>query len=303
MQVTKAVVPAAGLGTRLYPVTRSQPKEMLPLGDRPTIQGVAEEIEGAGITDVLLITSAAKQAIEDHFDPRNDLSDPHADPSAYPLQARYYYTRQKSPKGLGDAVLHGREFVGQEHFIVALGDCVLLSPDPSGPVKRMVQAHVDFEADATIVMQMVDAKGTAKYGIADPGEELAEGVIELADIVEKPGPENAPSRMAVAARYIFSPRIFELLEGIGLGHGKEIQLTDAIRALIAEGGRVLAVQLRTGELRLDVGDFVSYGRGFMRSMLTHREYGPKLRRYANALLAHLGDATQPDPDVPTDDQL
>ena len=303
MQVTKAVVPAAGLGTRLYPVTRSQPKEMLPLGDRPTIQAVAEEIEGAGITDVLLITSAAKRAIEDHFDPHSDPSDPHADPSAYPLQARYYSMRQRSPRGLGDAVLHGREFVGQDHFIVALGDCILLSPDPSGPVKRMVQAHTDFEADATIVMQMVDAAGTAKYGIADPGEELAEGVIELADIVEKPGPENAPSRLAVAARYIFSPRIFELLEETGLGHGKEVQLTDAIRALIAEGGRVLAVQLRPGELRLDVGNFDSYGRSFMRSMLIHPEHGPKLRRYASALLEHLSDETRPDPDVPNDDNL
>ena len=303
MQVTKAVVPAAGLGTRLYPVTRSQPKEMLPLGDRPTIQGVAEEVEGAGITDVLLITSAAKRAIEDHFDPSGAQSAPHADPSAYPLQARYYCTRQRSPRGLGDAVLHGREFVGQNHFLVALGDCVLLSPEPSGPVRRMVQAHTDFEADATIVMQMVDAAGTAKYGIADPGEELAEGVIELTDIVEKPGPEKAPSRMAVAARYIFSPRIFELLEETGPGHGKEIQLTDAIRAMIAEGGRVLAVQLRTGEMRLDVGNFDSYGRSFMRSMLTHNEYGPKLRCYASELLAHLDDETMPDPDVPTDDNI
>ncbi len=300
MHVTKAVVPAAGLGTRLYPVTRSQPKEMLPLGTRPAIQGAAEEIEGAGITDVLLITSAAKRAVEDHFDPRQSPGQS-ADDDSSPLTARYYCTRQAEPRGLGDAVLHARGFVGDNHFLVALGDCVLISDEPSGPVKRMVQAHAQFEADATICVQTVNAAGTSRYGIVEPGDGLADGVIALTDIVEKPGPEAAPSRLAVAARYIFSPRIFELLEEVQPGYGEEIQLTDAIRAMIAEGRRVLAIPLQPGEHRLDVGNFNSYGRAFMRSILTDREYGPDLREYAAELVQYLADDSQPDPDAPREE--
>ena len=296
MQVTKAVVPAAGLGTRLYPVTKSLPKEMLPLGTRPTIQGVAEEIEGAGITDVLLVTSASKRAIEDHFDRGGGESDEAAD-RPFPLKARYYYTRQESPRGLGDAVRHGRQFAGGEHFVVALGDCVLISPEPSGPVRRMIRAHTAHEADATICVHRVSAEATRRYGIVAPGATLDGGAIELVDIVEKPGPEAAPSRLAVAARYVFSPEIFEYLEDVQPGYGKEIQLTDAIRAMIADGRRVLAMPLGPGELRLDVGDFGSYGRSFIRAMLTDPEHGVGLRSYACGLLAHLDDPSSADPDV------
>lgn len=294
MQVSKAIVPAGGLGSRLFPVTKSLPKEMLPLGTRPTIQGVAEEIEGAGVSDVLIITSATKRTIENHFDQGS--GEPSAGaPPRLPLSARYYYTRQAEPKGLGDAVLHGRRFVGNDHFVVALGDCVLTSAEPAGPVRRMVKLHQEHGAEATICVQTVSDEDTRRYGMVAPGKALDGGALELTDIVEKPGPEAAPSRLAVAARYVFSPTLFQYLQEARPGYGKEIQLTDAIRAMIGDGHRVLAVPLQAGERRLDVGDFATYSRAFVRAMLSNEEYGPGLREYLKALVAHL-EAGAEDPD-------
>jgi len=294
VSVTKAVILAGGLGSRLFPVTKSLPKEMLPLGTRPTIQGVAEEIEGAGVTDVLIVTSATKRIIENHFDqgtgePTEETLPP------FPLQARYYYTRQSAPRGLGDAVLHGKRFVGEDHFIVALGDCLLVSPKASGPMRRMVELHLRHQAQASICVQTVSDEKTRRYGIVAPAQELAGGALELADIVEKPGPEAAPSRLAVAARYVLSPLVFSYLEGATPGYGKEIQLTDAIRGMIRDGQRVLAVPLGEGERRLDVGDFASYSRGFVRAMLAEPEYGEQFAEYLAALAEHLrGEGEDPD---------
>lgn len=296
MQVSKAIVPAGGLGSRLYPVTKSLPKEMLPLGTRPTIQGVAEEIEGAGVSDVLIVTSATKRTIENHFDPGSNEPTENA-PPPFPLKARYYYTRQAQPKGLGDAVLHGRSFAGDDHFIVALGDCIITGPEPAGAVRRMVELHQQHQADATICVQTVGDAGTRRYGIVAPATELAGGAIELSGIVEKPGPDQAPSRLAVTARYVFSPTLFNYLEVAKPGYGKEIQLTDAIQAMIADGKRVLAAPLQPGERRLDVGDFNSYSRGFVRAMLADPEQGEAFRAYLKALVAHLEEGAE-DPDGP-----
>lgn len=296
MQVTKAIVPAAGLGTRLYPVTKSLPKEMLPLGTRPTIQGVAEEIEGAGISEVLIVTSASKRAIEDHFDAGSSEAGGQS-PLPFPLQAQYYYTRQAAPRGLGDAVLQGRSFVGAEHFVVALGDCVITGAEPGGALRRLLGLHQQEQADATICVQRVSEGGTRRYGIVAPGRELPGGAVELVGIVEKPGPEQAPSRLAVSARYVFSPIVFDYLEETGAGYGKEIQLTDAIAAMIRDGRRVVAAPLAEGERRLDVGDFDSYSRGFVRAMLAEPEYGERFGEYLQALVAYLA-GTGDDPDEP-----
>lgn len=300
MQITRAIVPAAGRGTRLYPITKAQPKEMLPLGPRPVIQGVAEELIAAGVTDILLVTGDTKRAIEDHFDPASGLTpdDAPEEARAYgldPSSARFYYIRQGKPLGLGHAVACGARFAGDQHVVVALGDCILTG---SEPLQRLVAMHTRHEADVSIVVQRVSREATKRYGMIDPGEDLDEASFELRDIVEKPGPEAAPSRYAVAARYCFSPAIFRYLSGLEPGLGAEIQLTDAIRAMIADGHRGIAVPLAEGEHRLDVGNYASYGRAFIRTVLTDSEHGEGLRTWTANLLTHLEDPAHPDPDLP-----
>ena len=288
------------MGTRLYPVTKSQPKEMLPLGTRPVIHRVVEEAAVAGISDMLVVTGAGKATIEDHFDPAAGLSPedaPEDAPSTVDLSnLQLYYTRQGERLGLGDAIRYGAEFAGAEHFAVLLGDCVMEGSELGGPMKRLVEAHATNEADISILLQHVSLEATSRYGIIKPGAALDEGLFEIADIVEKPGPANAPSRYAVAARYVFSPTIFDYLDALEPGHGGEIQLTDAIRAMIADGKRGVGVPLREDERRLDVGNFESYSRAFFRTMLTDSNYGEGLREYMRKLLAHIDDPSEPDPD-------
>ncbi|MFW5868606.1 MAG: UTP--glucose-1-phosphate uridylyltransferase [Armatimonadota bacterium] len=302
MQITRAIVPAAGRGTRLYPITRAQPKEMLPLGTRPVIQGVAEELIGAGVTDILLITGEGKRAIEDHFDPAGGLTPENAPAenrrfALDPTSARFYALRQGEPRGLGHAVGCGAEFAGDEHVVVALGDCILTSGEP---VRRLVTLHERHGADISIVVQRVSLEATGRYGIIDPGDDLDDDSFEMRGIVEKPGPDAAPSRYAVAARYVFSPEIFDYLRGLKPGLGDEIQLTDAIGAMIADGHRAVAVPLAQGEHRLDVGNFGSYGRAFIRTMLTDSALGKGMRTYTANLLTYLDDPANPDPDLPKD---
>lgn len=304
MQVTRAIVPAAGLGTRLYPVTKSQPKEMLPLGTRPVIQSVAEEAVAAGISDILIITGTGKSAIEDHFDPADGVAPEDAPEDAPttidPAAVRFYYTRQGERRGLGDAVSYGEQFAGGEHVAVLLGDCIIEGEEAGGPMRRLVEAHTTHDAGISILLQHVNLEATRRYGIIDPGARLEEDLFQMADIVEKPGPERAPSQFAVAARYVFSPAIFEYIDAIEPGLGGEIQLTDAIRAMLADGHRGIGVPLREGERRLDVGNFESYSRAFFRVMLTDGDYGEGLRAYAEKLLAHIRDSSQPDPDRHSD---
>jgi UTP--glucose-1-phosphate uridylyltransferase len=302
VQITRAIVPAAGRGTRLYPVTKAQPKEMLPLGPRPVIQGVVEELIAAGVTDVLLVTGESKRAIEDHFDPAAGLSPEDAPPQSRDAgpefaAARVYSIRQGAPRGLGDAVACGARFAGEEHVVVALGDCVMTGPEP---LRRLVEAHRRHDAEISIVVQRVNDEGTRRYGIIDPGDELDETSFEMKDIVEKPGPQAAPSHHAVAARYVFSPAIFRYLAGLEPGLGGEIQLTDAIRAMIADGRRGIAVPLADGEHRLDVGNHAGYARAFIRMMLTDSTHGEDLRAYTANLLTYVHDPEQLDPDLPTD---
>ncbi len=303
MQVTRAVVPAAGRGTRLYPVTKSQPKEMLPLGTRPVIQGVAEEAIAAGITDIFIVTGPGKSAIEDHFDPIAGLTPDDAPEDAPPVvdtaAVRFQYTRQGERRGLGDAIHSGREFAGDEHFLVLLGDCILQGAESGGPLKRLLSAHSAHEAEISILLQQVDPEATRRYGIIDPGDSLDEGTFTIRDIVEKPGPRDAPSRLAVAARYVFAPAIFDYIGALEPGLGGEIQLTDAIRAMLAEGHEGIGVVLREGERRLDVGNFESYSRAFFRMMLGDERHGEGLREYTEKLLAYMSDPSQPDPDTHT----
>jgi len=302
VQITRAIVPAAGRGTRLYPITKAQPKEMLPLGARPVIQAVAEELTSAGVTDILLVTADSKRAIEDHFDPASGLTadDAPDETREYgfpPDAARFYAIRQGGALGLGHAVSCGEQFASAEHFVVALGDCTMTGPQP---LQRLVEAHRRHGADVSIVVQHVGREATKRYGIVAPGQRLDETSLAMTDIVEKPGPDAAPSRYAVAARYVFSPALFRYIAALEPGLGGEIQLTDAIRAMLADGLKGIAVPLMPGEHRLDVGNIASYGRAFIRTMLTDPGHGEGLRSYTANLLAHIDDPNVSDPDLPSD---
>lgn len=291
--MTKAVIPAAGLGTRLYPATKSQPKEMLPLGTRPTIQLVAEELVGAGFREILIVTGRQKRAIEDHFDPGDGIAPDDKCEDCSQLfdttAVQFFYTRQSSPRGLGDAVALAAEFIGDANFVVALGDSVIIGPEDSSLLKRVLRAHEDTHASATIAVQRVSPEATSKYGIIAPDGDVTDGPIRLEDIIEKPGPARAPSNLAVCARYAFAPVLFDYLARIAPGHGGEVQLTDAIRAMIADGLPVYAVPLAPDERRLDVGNFLTYAQGFFRMMLSHPEFGAPLQEYAAELLDELSD--------------
>jgi UTP--glucose-1-phosphate uridylyltransferase len=287
--IVKVVVPVAGMGTRLLPATKSQPKEMLPVGRRPVVQYVVEELEQAGLKQILFITGRKKSAIEDHFDADPELVSTLSAGGGYALleelrytetEARFFYTRQSVPKGLGDAVDHGREFVGDEHFCVALGDSIIKSRDGSSLLQAMMAIHGQHDAACTVAVEEVAPEEVYRYGIVKPaaGQE-DQGDFDVEDVVEKPRPEAAASNLAIAARYFFSPAIFEAIRRTAPDRMGELQLTDSIRLLIQLGYKVRAVRLRPGERRYDIGNFESYFRAFIDFALTDEKYGYMVRQY------------------------
>ncbi len=293
--VRKAVIPAAGMGSRLLPCTKSQPKEMLAVGRLPTIQHVLEELVNADVENICIVTGWQKRAIEDHFDlSHGGLSllkgDPKelgvlADPE---LNRRLFYVRQAAQRGLGDAVLHARHFVGADSFLVALGDTILYSPDEPHLIRRLVDGHCGAGVFATIAVEPVRQEDVHRYGIIAPAGELAaDGPSAIVDIVEKPSADTAPSRYAVASRYIFEPIIFDAIDRTPPGKNGEIQLTDAIRMLIHEGHRCQVVPLAPRDKRYDIGNFGSYFRAFIDMALRDPEEGPALAAYLSAALADL----------------
>lgn len=291
--IDKAIIPAAGLGTRLLPATKSQPKEMLPVARKPVIQYVVEELQGAGLGQILLITGRRKRAIEDHFDPDPALlaaleqagnEAMLAELTDFQGQSRFLYTSQASPRGLGDAVAHGAEFADNEDCVVALGDSLIAGADASTPLRAMMRAHVDLKAAAIVAVEAVPAEETHRYGIVSPkaANPPAGEPVPMADIVEKPARGTAPSNLAVAARYTFSPTIFEALERVLPDRRGEIQLTDAIRLLIQMGLPVYAWVLPAEHPRYDVGNFESYFRTFIDFAIADEKYGYMVRQYIKA---------------------
>jgi UTP--glucose-1-phosphate uridylyltransferase len=295
MPVYVAVIPVAGRGTRLLPLTKCQPKEMLPLGRKPTVQHVVQELAWSGIREMLFVTGPGKTAIENHFDIDNEMvqhlrmngkEDLLAELDFERADIEYFYTRQRRQLGLGHAVLCARPFVGQRPFLVALGDSLIGLNSRSDVCHRMIE-HFDREGvDAVIAFQKVPRDEVVKYGIAKPRGD-AEDVFELEDLVEKPSVDEAPSNLAVAARYICRPAIFDRLERTAPGKGDEIQLTDALRLMLREGGRILGVQLAPGEKRYDVGNFESYFHAFLEAALADPQYGTDVARHMRKLLAEL----------------
>jgi len=281
--IRKAILPAAGLGTRLMPATKAQPKEMLPVGRKPTIQYVVEELAAGGVTQLLVISGQHKRALEDHFDPT-------AAEACTWQGVEIFYTRQSVPEGLGRAIALGEGFMGDESFIVALGDSIIANHHGEEPLlSRMLRAHEERQAAATIAIETVPREVVHRYGIVGPapGQEN-EPVFAITDLVEKPSAAEAPSNYAVAARYVFTPVIFQAIRNITTGAGGEYQLTDAIRLLLEAGLPVVGVRLGPGERRYDIGNFASYYKACLDFALADEELGKEFAQYAAARLAARG---------------
>jgi UTP--glucose-1-phosphate uridylyltransferase len=281
-----AIVPVAGLGTRLLPATKSQPKEMLPVGRKPVVQYVVEELTRVGMKRVLFITGPGKASIENHFDLDGELIQTLRESGKEDLLAeleyeratvQYFYTRQRQLLGLGHAVLCARSFVGDQPFVVALGDSIIGMNAESDVVERMMRCYRDKDAAAVIAFEEVPRNDVGQYGIARPGS--TDELFEILDLVEKPAPRDAPSTLAIAARYVLSPTVFDTLAQTKRGKGGEIQLTDAIRALIRNGSKAYGVRLRPGEHRYDIGNFEAYFQAFVAFALADPKFGPGLRRH------------------------
>lgn len=289
-QITKAIVPAGGLGTRLLPATKSQPKEMLPVGRKPVVQYVVEELQAAGLQQILIVTGRRKRTIEDHFDPDPELVTTLkqagseallADLSYLQDRSRFFYTRQSTPLGLGHAVSLGADFVDGEDCVVALGDSIIAAEDPAAPLQAMMEAHRQLKAAAIVAVEKVPDEETFRYGIVSlktaeppPGEPAA-----MIDIIEKPSLGTAPTTLAVAARYVFSPALFDALQRTVPDRRGEIQLTDAIKLLIQMGQPVYAWPLSPEQTRYDVGNFESYFRAFVDFALLDERYGYLVRKH------------------------
>jgi UTP--glucose-1-phosphate uridylyltransferase len=286
-----AVVPVAGLGTRLLPATKSQPKEMLPVGRKPVVQYVVEELTRVGMTRVVFITGPGKASIENHFDLNGELIQMLRESGKEELlgeleferaPVQYFYTRQRQLLGLGHAVACAQSFVGDRPFVVALGDSIIGMHAESDVVKRMTRCFDEQDAAAVIAFEEVAEHEVSQYGIAKPASD--DEVFRIMDLVEKPSTRDAPSRLAIAARYVLSPAIFAALANTRRDSRGEIQLTDAIRALIRGGGRAYGVRLRPGERRYDIGNFEAYFEAFVEFALADPKFGATLRQHLQALL-------------------
>ena len=277
MAITKAVIPVAGLGTRLLPATKSQPKEMLPIGRKPIVQYVVEELAKAGLENILFVTGRKKRSIEDHFDFAPEMGETGME-SDIPGNLSFFYIRQSSPNGLGDAISYAEKFVGSYSFAVALGDSVIQCGDHSSLLRRMMEFHQSERADATVAFMEVGEEDVRKYGIAKPKGRPG-AMFEVETMIEKPQPSEAPSRLAVAARYIFDPVIFEALKRTPSGRKGELEITDAMNTLLKMGRKVIGIRLRSDEKRYDVGGFETYFKAFIDFALDDPEYGYMIRQY------------------------
>ncbi len=287
-QVTKAIIPAAGLGTRFLPATKAQPKEMLPIVDKPTIQYIIEEAVQSGITDIIIITGRGKRSIEDHFDKSYELEATLEKKQKWTALeevqsianlANIHYIRQKEPLGLGHAILCARAFIGEDPFAVMLGDDVIDSDLPC--LKQLIQAFDHYKAPI-LGVQEVNPDEVSKYGIVSPGvnEEADQITSPIAGLVEKPHQDEAPSRLAIMGRYILTPDIFLHLEQLKVGAGGEYQLTDALNQYCQESPVYAKV---FDGIRYDIGDKL----GFIKATIEFAMKRPELQHNVTQYLKDL----------------
>jgi len=243
-RITKAVIPAAGKGTRLLPLTKAVPKELIPLGTKPVLQHIVEEVIEAGITEVLFVISQDKTAIRSHFgDSLNGV--------------RFEYAFQAEQKGLADAIACGREFVGDDPFAVVLGDSIIDTDQPVLPFKRVLDTYESTNAAGVIVVQKTPIDEVSRYGIVKPKFTVGPS-FEIDGLVEKPKPQDAPSEYAIAGRYAFDPVVFDCIDRTHRGANGEYQITDSIELMLQDGREVWCVALGANEVRRDIGTFTSY---------------------------------------------
>jgi UTP--glucose-1-phosphate uridylyltransferase len=288
MRVKKAIIPAAGLGTRFLPVTKTQPKEMLPIVDKPTIQYIVEEAITSGIEDIAIVTGRGKRAIEDHFDKSYELE------SELRLKAKeellgqieeisnmcnIYYIRQKEPRGLGDAIYCARTFIGDEPFAVLLGDDLVVSEEPG--LKQLLEVY-DLTGQSAVALFYVPMSQLDRYGVVDAIQAagMPKGVYKIRDMVEKPDPADAPSDMAIFGRYILLPAIFDILKNTSPGRYGEIQLTDALRQFLIN--RDIYARIMEGQ-RYDVGDKLGFLRANIEFTLRREDMREEFLEYLKGL--------------------
>jgi len=281
MKIRKALIPAAGFGTRFLPATKSQPKEMLSVVDKPLIQYGVEEAVQSGIESIGIVISRGKSSIEDYFDRSPELeqfleekgkSDFLEQVRGIASLAEFCYIRQKKALGLGHAILMGESYIGQEPFAVLLPDDIFDCPTPC--TKQLIDAYSEHEA-SIIVLGRVDEEGTKKYGIVKP-KQISERVFQVEDMIEKPGPERAFSDLGILGRYVFHPDIFEAIKKTNPDKGGEIQITDAIRILLET--KPVYGYLFEGK-RYDAGDKLGFLEASIDLALKRPEFGQKLREY------------------------
>lgn len=285
MKVRKAIIPAAGLGTRFLPATKAMAKEMLPIVDKPTIQYIVEEAKAAGIEDILIVTGKGKRPIEDHFDSVPELEDNLKAKGKLELlkmveettDINLFFIRQSHPRGLGDAVLMAKDFVGDEPFVVMLGDDIMQDKVPL--TKQLMNRYEETHASTLAVME-VPHKEVSKYGVIAPQSEVSKGLYDVEKFVEKPAVDDAPSDLAIIGRYLLTPEIFGMLETQEPGEGNEVQLTDAIDRL-NKVQRVFAHEFK-GD-RYDVGNKFGYLKTSIDFGLKHPEVKDELREYIKEL--------------------
>ncbi|MGV7118375.1 UTP--glucose-1-phosphate uridylyltransferase GalU [Paenibacillus sp. KACC 21273] len=287
MKIRKAIIPAAGLGTRFLPATKAMPKEMLPIVDKPTIQYIIEEAVASGIEDIIIVTGKGKRAIEDHFDSSFELEHNLAEKEKWDLldavrkpseMADIHYIRQKEPKGLGHAIWCARKFIGNEPFAVLLGDDIVESDIPC--LKQMMDVYEEYESSIVGVKE-VDWNAVSRYGIVD-SLAISDRLYQANGLVEKPAREDAPSNLAIMGRYILTPEIFNILGNQQVGVGGEIQLTDAISQLALKE-KILAYQFEG--LRHDVGEKSGFVQTTIHYALKHPELREETLSYLRTILS------------------
>jgi UTP--glucose-1-phosphate uridylyltransferase len=283
--IRKAVIPAAGFGTRFLPASKSQPKEMLPIVDKPVIQYVVEEAVAAGITDILMVIGKGKRAIEEHFDRSYELeaeleskgkTEELESIRAISSLADVHFVWQKHLRGLGDAISCARHHVGDEPFAVLLGDTVVTSPRPV--TAQLVEVY-DRYGESVVALEEVDESIVSRYGVID-GKAIEDGVYLIRDFVEKPPAEEAPSRLVIAGRYVLTPEIFDCIDRIVPGKNGEIQLTDALRRLVVARA---VYGLRFEGRRHDVGNKVGFIKTNLEFALQHEDMREEIAEYVRSL--------------------
>ena len=284
--IRKAVIPAAGFGTRFLPFTKAVPKEMIPLVDKPVIQYVIEEAAAAGITDILVIVSTGKMAIQDHFNPEpglearleaNGKTGLLEELHAINKLANLHYVYQQELKGLGDAVLCAKNFVGGEPFAILLGDTVL-SSDAKPVIAQLLDAHEQTKS-SVVALEEVPWEKTSRYGVID-GKSDDETLFKVSAFVEKPAPEDAPSNLVIASRYVFNPEIFDYLAETPRGKGNEIQLTDAMRLMLEEQAMY---GYKFNGKRHDIGNKLDFIKSTIEFALNRPEFKNDILEYIKSL--------------------